>query len=77
MSNEAAALSNDDDFDALFAAAALLRCVLENVPLAADLVDRRSEGGILGTEAVRWRNRSTAPRRGSTASISSPDWHNR
>jgi hypothetical protein len=58
IADEAAALASEDDFDALFAAAALLRCVVENVPLASDLVDGRAEGGILGTDAVRWTDRS-------------------
>jgi hypothetical protein len=58
IADEAAALVSEDDFDALFAAAALLRCVVENVSLTSDLVDGRAEGGILGTEGVRWAHRS-------------------
>jgi len=77
IAQEAAALSSEDDFDALFAAAALLRCVVEGVPLATDHVDERAEGGILGTEAVRWRDRTKALHARTPASISSPECHNR
>jgi hypothetical protein len=77
IADEAAALSSEDDFDALFAAAALLRCVVESVPLASDHADGRAEGGILGTEAVRWTDRTKAPHAITPASISSPECHNR
>ena len=77
IADESAALSSEDDFDALFAAAALLRCVVEGVPLASDHVDGRAEGGILGTEAVRWTDRTKAPHAISPASISSPECQNR
>lgn len=56
IADEAAAISSEDDFDSLFTAAALLRCLVENVPLASDVVDARAEGGILGTDAVMWRD---------------------
>lgn len=46
------ALASEDDFDSMFTAAALLRCALENVPLASSIVDARAEGGILGTGAI-------------------------
>ena len=46
------AVGSEDDFDSLFPAAALLRCLLENVPLAGGSVDARAEGGIVGTEAI-------------------------
>lgn len=65
--DEAAALSSEDDFDSLFTAAALLRCLVENVPLASVVVDGRAEGGILGTDAVMWKDRAPAL---STASAS-------
>lgn len=52
ISDEAVALSSEDDFDALFAAAALLRCLLENLPLASAPFDPRAEGGILGSRAA-------------------------
>ena len=58
IADVASALASEDDFDALFTAAALLRCVVENVPLPAHLVDGRAEGGILGTEGVQWAHRS-------------------
>ena len=46
------AVGSEDDFDSMFTAAALLRCLLENVPLAGGSVDARAEGGIVGTEAI-------------------------
>jgi hypothetical protein len=39
--------ADEDDFDAFFTAAALLRLVLENRPLATE-VDARAEGAMLG-----------------------------
>jgi hypothetical protein len=48
-----AAADSEDAFDALFAAAGLLRCVLESTPFARDeLVDPVAEGGILGTGSL-------------------------
>ena len=42
------ARDNEDDFDALFTAAAVLRCLLENRPLCrADRVDEVAEGSML------------------------------
>ncbi len=47
------AQANEDDFDACITAAALLRCVLEGLPLSAALNDASAaEGGILGTGSV-------------------------
>ncbi|MFO0688642.1 MAG: (deoxy)nucleoside triphosphate pyrophosphohydrolase [Myxococcota bacterium] len=45
----AAARASEDDFDALFQAAALARLVEAGLPLASFLVDPVWEGGILGT----------------------------
>jgi hypothetical protein len=47
IDNPARAASNEDDFDALMTAAALLRLVLEDRPLSTFAVDRVAEGGIL------------------------------
>jgi len=77
VANEAAALSSEDDFDALFAAAALLRCVVEDVPLASDGADGRAEGAILGTEAVSWKDRPAALQKRNPASICPSECHNR
>jgi hypothetical protein len=52
ISDEERVVGSEDDFDSMFSAAALLRCVLENVPLAAVRVDRCFEGGILCAEAI-------------------------
>ena len=42
------ARADEDDFDALFTAAAVLRCVLEDTPLAnADWIDNLAEGAML------------------------------
>jgi hypothetical protein len=47
---------NEDDFDACVTAAALLRCVLEGVPLCSSQCDCSViEGGILGTGSVNLR----------------------
>ena len=47
------ALDNEDDFDACVTASALLRCILEGLPLSAsDLNVSRVEGGMLGTGTV-------------------------
>lgn len=53
------AASSEHDFDSLFTAAALLRCVVEGISLASGDVDRNAEGGILGTEAVMWKDRAS------------------
>jgi hypothetical protein len=51
-----AAEANEDDFDACLTAAALLRCVLEEVPLCpAILNSAQAEGGMLGTAAINLR----------------------
>lgn len=48
--------ANEDDFDACVTAAALLRCILEQVPLCpARLQSPASEGGMLGTGSVNLR----------------------
>jgi len=47
------AQTNEDDFDACMTAAALLRCVLDKVPLCLSRLDSaRAEGGMLGTASV-------------------------
>lgn len=47
------ALGNEDDFDACLTAAALLRCVLEGLPLDSVRPDLGiSEGGMLGTAVI-------------------------
>lgn len=52
------AIANEDDFDALITAAALLRCVLEGLPLSPDpLHAPESEGGMLGTGSVNLKLR--------------------
>jgi 8-oxo-dGTP diphosphatase len=48
---EAAAVC-EDDFDALFQAAANVRLIESSTPLSSSLVDARWEGGILGTGGV-------------------------
>ncbi len=48
--------ANEDDFDACVTAAALLRCILERVPLCpARLQSPAAEGGMLGTGSVSLR----------------------
>ena len=48
-----AARRNEDDFDALLSAAALMRLVLDRAPLeGADWVDPRAEGGVLGAASL-------------------------
>jgi Uma2 family endonuclease len=50
-----AAIRSEDDFDALFAAAGLLRCVLEGTALSSTaLEDPVAEGGILGTGSINF-----------------------
>jgi len=45
--------ANEDDFDALMTAAALLRCELEGIPLhPSNPSYQRAEGGILGTGSI-------------------------
>src|SRR5271157_5335753 len=47
------ARDNEDDFDALFTAAALLRCLIEDLPLyASPLHAPAIEGAILGTGSI-------------------------
>lgn len=43
---------SEDDFDAMIAAAALLRLCIEGAPLDGSLIDAQAEGGILATSAV-------------------------
>lgn len=55
------ALSNEDDFDACVTAAALLRCVLEGLPLCPPTLNEPLvEGGMLGTGSVNLRLQSRA-----------------
>lgn len=46
------AYANEDDFDALMTAAALMRLVAESRPLADQFVDAHAEGGMLGTSGI-------------------------
>ena len=46
------ARQNEDAFDALFTAIALVRLVMERRPLSHELVDPAAEGGILGTGGI-------------------------
>ena len=48
-----AAKANEDDFDALFAAASFARLVAAGLPLSHELVDPIWEGGILGSGGSR------------------------
>lgn len=50
--DEAPACESEHSFDALLAAAALLRCALEGTPLVASSADPIAEGAILGSTAV-------------------------
>lgn len=51
--NVAEARANEDDFDALMTAAALLRCLVEGLPLLSPaFIDPLSEGAILGTGSI-------------------------
>ena len=53
IENLAEAEANEDDFDACITAAALLRCVLEKLPLCSPHLHlARAEGGILGTGSI-------------------------
>ncbi len=52
LNDLAHARENEDDFDACLTAAALLRCVLDGLPLYAPLDSPKVEGGILGTGSV-------------------------
>ena len=49
------AIENEDDFDAMLTAAALLRCALETWPLDGDASAPTIEGGILCTKALDTR----------------------
>jgi hypothetical protein len=71
ISDRDLALESEDDFDALLSAAALLRCVLDGVPLdEPDHDDPVAEGGILLTAAVDFstisQNLVVSPRAGDT-----------
>lgn len=47
------AAENEDDFDAMMTGAALLRCVIEDLPLwDSGLISRSTEGGILATGSI-------------------------
>jgi hypothetical protein len=53
LDNLSEAEQNEDDFDACFTAAALLRCVLDGSPLCPSPIESPTvEGGILGTGSV-------------------------
>lgn len=66
-----AAEGNEDDFDALMQAAALVRLMVSETPLSSHLVDPTWEGGILGTGGLsfgepRLSNSQTTAGRRST-----------
>ena len=65
------ARADEDDFDALFTAAAVLRCVLEDTPLAnADWIDNLAEGAMLLAGPVDPTRRSKAvPQLGKAAQV--------
>ncbi len=52
LSGIGAALSNEDDFDALLSAAALMRLTLENAAFEGPDIDPIAEGGVLGEASV-------------------------
>ena len=53
ISDLESALINEDDFDALFSAVALMRMFLENAPLESrETIDVISEGGVLGAASL-------------------------
>jgi hypothetical protein len=52
-----AARASEDDFDAMLTAAALVRLLDERRPLSCDLVDPRTEGGILPTGGIAFARR--------------------
>ncbi len=54
------ALASEDAFDAMFTAAALLRCELEGMPHHAQLASPTIEGGILGTGSINLALRERA-----------------
>jgi hypothetical protein len=64
--------ANEDDFDACITAAALLRCVVEKLPLCLPRLDSaRAEGGMLGTGSVNfdlWSGRRSGERTRQVAS---------
>jgi hypothetical protein len=67
-----AAAGNEDDFDACVTSVALLRCVLEDTPLAIpNLTDGVAEGGILGSATINLglSERTFHPELGSTADV--------
>jgi hypothetical protein len=55
ISDHNSAQESEDDFDACITCAALLRCVLDRLPLHSGDVDPIAEGGMLGTGAVDLR----------------------
>lgn len=68
LADLSAAIASEDDFDALFAVAALFRCVLEDLPLTTDAaVDDVAEGGILAAGITRLRMDGRYPRAGSAS----------
>jgi hypothetical protein len=58
------AIANEDDFDALFSAAALLRIVLEDAPIENQIPEGLSiEGGVLGSASIQAGKQRTQPSR--------------
>ena len=63
------ARENEDDFDACFTAAAVLRCLLEGMPLAGpEWTDHQAEGSMLLTGAVSPDRPASGPTRGTGVS---------
>ena len=52
------ALESEDCFDALLSAAAFVRLISARAPISCDLIDSRSEGGILPTGMLELERRS-------------------
>lgn len=68
--------SDEDDFDALVTAAALLRCVLQRLPLHGTDVDPIAEGGIIGTGSLNIdlpERRFSLPSSNDSAVANGPD----
>ena len=60
LENLSEALASEDDFDAMIAAAALLRCAIEGLPFSAvEHHDPIAEGAILGTGTIDLSLRET------------------
>jgi hypothetical protein len=64
------ALESEDSFDALLSAAALVRLIAARKPISCDLIDPRSEGGILPTGMLELSRPSrSAPRPSRTTPV--------